>query len=240
MDQSRPCWWVPFVAAVVLVGCVDPYGRPNYTGSGALIGGGSGALLGAAVDRRNPAAGALIGGAAGLVTGSLIGHGMDEDARRRYYPPPPVYPAPLADNPAPSRAALQPSIAEIKSMTRAGVGDEVMVNQIAGTRAVYYLTANDIIDLKNARVSDRVINAMIATSSEVVVDQGPPPPPGETIVVAPGPEYYWCPGEWSWSGVTGVWHPGRWILPPHRGAVWIEARWEHGDRGWRRMPGRWR
>ncbi len=35
----------------VLAGCVDPYGQPNYTGSGALIGGGSGALLGAAIDQ---------------------------------------------------------------------------------------------------------------------------------------------------------------------------------------------
>ena len=74
--------------ASLLAGCVDPYGRPNYTGSGALVGAGSGALLGAAIDRRNPGAGALIGGAAGLLTGSLIGHGMDEDARRRAAQPP--------------------------------------------------------------------------------------------------------------------------------------------------------
>jgi hypothetical protein len=65
--------------AGLLAGCTSPNGNPDYTGSGALIGGASGATIGAVADRRNPAAGALIGGAAGLITGGLIGHGWHHE-----------------------------------------------------------------------------------------------------------------------------------------------------------------
>ena len=227
--------------ATVLAGCVDPYGRPNYTGSGALVGAGSGALLGAAIDRRNPGAGALIGGAAGLLTGSLIGRGMDEDARRRYPPPPPptyvppgtvVQTAPPAGNP--------PSLADVKAMAHAGVNEDTIISQINSTHAVYTLDATAIIDLKNSGVSEKLINAMIATSTQVVVSQNPPPPQAETIVVSPGPDYYWCSGEWRWDGVGWVWFPGRYVMRPYHGAVWLEARWVHGPRGWYRVSGRWR
>lgn len=81
--------------AVLAAGCTTRYGTPDYTGTGALVGGATGAGLGAVIDRRNPAAGALIGGVAGLITGGLIGHSMDEQARQPVYvaaPPPPPSP----------------------------------------------------------------------------------------------------------------------------------------------------
>jgi len=221
--------------ASLLVGCVDPYGRPNYTGSGALIGGASGALLGASIDRRNPGAGALIGGAAGLLTGSLIGNSMDHEARPRYYPPPPVYPAV-----PPPPTGNQPTVADIARMTREGLSEDVILSQITTTRAVYHLDSNAIIDLKNAGVSQKVITVMINSNSEVVVTQSPPVPQQETIIVSPGPDFYWCGGEWVWNGVGWVWVGGRWIARPYHGAIWIETRWERGPRGWYRRPGYWR
>ena len=78
--------------ALLLTGCTTPYGEPNYTGTGALIGGVSGAGLGAVAAHHEPAAGALVGGAIGAVAGGLIGHSMEE-------PRPPVYAA--APPPAP-------------------------------------------------------------------------------------------------------------------------------------------
>ena len=227
--------------ASLLAGCVDPYGRPNYTGSGALVGAGSGALLGAAIDRRNPGAGALIGGAAGLLTGSLIGHGMDEDARRRIPPPPPPpYIPPATPVPAPPPAGNPPSVADVKGMVHAGVSENTIISQINITHAVYTLDAAAIIDLKNAGASEKLINVMIATSTQVIVAQNPPPPQQEVIVVSPGPDYYWCSGEWRWNGVGWVWFPGRYVVRPYHGAVWLEARWVHGPRGWYRVSGRWR
>jgi outer membrane protein OmpA-like peptidoglycan-associated protein len=53
-------------------------GCKTDTGSGALLGAGGGALIGALVDRGNPAAGALIGAAGGALAGGVAGHFMDE------------------------------------------------------------------------------------------------------------------------------------------------------------------
>ena len=247
---------------VALPGCVDRYGRQDYTGSGALIGGASGAVLGAAIDRRNPGTGALIGGAAGLITGGLIGSSMDEDRYRPYIPPPPppyvpAYippsppppPPPPPSAPAPSSPQVivtppatgtPPTVEEVKSMCRSGLSDDFVLSQIRNTRAVYHLDSATIIDLKNAGVSEKVIQGMIATSADVVVAQAPPAPQSETIAISPGPDYYWCRGEWSWSGSAWIWIPGRWVAPPHRGAIWVETYWVHGPNGWYRVPGHWR
>ena len=85
---------VTFLTAVgligVVAGCTYPNGRPDYTANGALIGGASGAAIGAIADRRAPGAGALIGGAAGVIAGGLVGHGMDQQAQARIQGPPPV------------------------------------------------------------------------------------------------------------------------------------------------------
>ncbi|MBU6398733.1 MAG: YXWGXW repeat-containing protein [Verrucomicrobia bacterium] len=214
----------------VLAGCVSPNGRPDYTGSGALIGAGSGAAIGALADRRAPGAGALIGGAAGAIAGGLIGHSMDYQAAARPEPPPRYVVTPQA----------QPlGIADIKAMAQSGVSDDVIISQINSTRSVYQLDANAIIDLKNAGVSQKVIAYMISTSNAAVVTQAPPPPPAENIVVAPGPGYTWVGGEWVWNGGGWVWIGGHWAWPPYGGAVWIGPRWVHGHRGWHRVGGYW-
>lgn len=221
--------------AGLLAGCVGPNGQPNYTGSGALIGGASGAAIGAAADRRNPGAGALIGGAAGLITGGLIGNSMDQQAaaQRAAQPPPTVVVAP-------QHQLL--SIADVKMMAKSGVSDDLIINQIINTHSVYNLDANDIIDLKTAGVSDKVMTYMMNTSANVVATQAPPQPPPQTevVVAAPGPDYVWVDGDWTWNGVGWVWIGGRWILPPYPHAIWIGSRWERGPGGWHREPGHWR
>ena len=217
----------------LLAGCVSPDGRPDNTGTGALMGGATGATIGALADWRNPGAGALIGGAAGLIAGGLVGHSVDQqnEARRQYYAGPPPYPA------APPPQPL--SIAEVKSMSKAGVSDDTIINQINNTRTVYHLDANTIIDLTNSGVSQRVISCMINTAS-AVASQAPPTPQVETVVAAPGPDYVWVNGEWIWNGATWVWISGRWVLGPYPHAIWVSARWEYGPYGWHHVPGHWR
>jgi len=216
--------------ASLLAGCTTPSGRPDNTANGALIGGVSGAAIGALADRRAPGVGALIGGAAGLIAGGLIGHSMDEQAEARerayyyYYPPPPRPP---------------PSVADIKSMTKSGMSDDVIIGQIATTRAVYHLDANALIDLKDAGVSQKVIAYMVNTANTVATE-APPAPQPPVAVVAPGPDYVWVSGEWIWSGGTWVWIEGRWAVPPYPHAIWVGARWERGPRGWYRIGGHWR
>ncbi|HVV72748.1 MAG TPA: glycine zipper domain-containing protein, partial [Verrucomicrobiae bacterium] len=92
------------VLLLLLAGCTTPTGEPSYTGTGALVGGVSGAGLGSLVARRNPAAGAVLGGAAGLITGGLIGSAMDQESRPPVYvaaPPPPPIAEPVPPAPAP-------------------------------------------------------------------------------------------------------------------------------------------
>lgn len=230
--------------AAMLTACYTPDGRPDRTGSGALIGGASGAIIGASIDRRNPGAGALIGGAAGALTGGLIGNSADQRERARTRPVTVVQPyAPQAAGPAVNPTSIE----DIKNMSRAGVGDEVIINQLATTRSVYQLNADAIVDLNRSGVSAKVINYMISTPSAattspvgVTVTQAPPPPRVETVVLAPGPEYVWVGGEWVWYNGAWVWGGGRWIYPPRPRAVWVESRWAYGSGGYRHHPGYWR
>jgi hypothetical protein len=73
-------------------------GCATNTQTGALVGGGAGAAVGAVALRRAPFAGAVLGGAVGALTGAVIGNAEDRaEARDRYYyydyPPPPPYEA---------------------------------------------------------------------------------------------------------------------------------------------------
>ena len=219
-----------------LVGCVSPDGSPDRTGTGALVGGASGAAIGAMADRRNPGAGALIGAAAGTIFGGLVGHSADQQAAaaRDRERPTTVYVAPPPTAPP-------TSLADIKSMASARVSDDVIISQINSTHAVYHLDANAIVDLSNAGVSQKVIAYMINTSGDVTVSQAPPPPRVESYtVVAPGPDYVWVDCEWAWMGGSWIWVNGRWDHPPRGRAVWVSARWEHGPRGYYRVGGYWR
>lgn len=71
------------VSGVCLVGCVSPDGTPNRAGTGAIIGGVTGAVLGAQVDDDdgNNRDGILIGAAAGATAGAMIGRRMDQQQR---------------------------------------------------------------------------------------------------------------------------------------------------------------
>jgi len=224
--------------ALLLTGCENPNGTVNHTGSGALIGAGSGAALGALVGGRNAGVGALIGGAFGAATGAIVGSAMDQDERERLRAQ-----APATYERIEQAQPLYPN--DIKSMAAAGVPDDTIINQIQTTHSVYHLSAPDIIDLHQAGVSSKVIDFMINTANgatvptPTVVNAPPPAPPAETVYVAPGPDYVWVGGEYIWRG-RWVWAPGHWVLGPRPGAVWVGGIWVHGGRGWYHRPGHWR
>src|SRR5512140_726938 len=91
MRRILPRFLATGLLTLSLAGCATPYGEPNHTGTGALVGGVSGAGLGAIIAHHNPGAGALLGGAVGAITGGLIGNSMDQQARApgpAYVPPP--------------------------------------------------------------------------------------------------------------------------------------------------------
>ncbi len=141
-------------AAAMLTSC------ETKTGTGALVGGilgaGVGAGIGAAVSGGTGAAiGAGAGAAGGALIGGLIGNAMDEQDRccmQRCCP----RVLDKCDRCAPL------SYNDIKEMSKAGVSDGAIINQIKSSGSYFNLSSADIADLKNAGVSQSVIDAMNA------------------------------------------------------------------------------
>ena len=229
--------------AVVLTGCQNPDGTQNNTAGGALIGGVVGAMTGAVIGGpRNGGAGALIGAAAGAIGGAVIGNSMDQEQNARLRAEAPQTYVKVDQG--------QPlSLADVKALAKAGISEDVIINQIKNSHTVFHLSAVDIIDLRDAGVTDKIVNYMISTpstagvnaeaSSTVVVQQAPPPPPVETVVVAPGPGYVWVGGEWVWNG-GWFWRAGYWGYPPYGYSIWVGGRSWHDGRGWHAERGHWR
>ena len=144
--------------AVLLSGCVNPDGSPNNTGSGALVGGAMGALTGAAIGGRGHAGpDALIGAAAGALAGGLIGNAADREQEARWQA---MAPRAYYVDAGQSRPT---SVADVKAMAKAGVSDDVIISQIRNTRTIYHLTSTDVIALRDAGVSEPVLNFMLNT-----------------------------------------------------------------------------
>ena len=58
-------------------------------------------------------------------------------------------------------------MADVKALVKAGVSDDLVISQIRNSRTVYHLGTADIIDLKNSGVSERIIDFMINTPTQV-------------------------------------------------------------------------
>jgi phage tail tape-measure protein len=159
---------VAVAVSVVLAGCQTNDGQYDRTATGALAGGAIGAGTGAIIGNyagHNTAGGAAIGGAIGALTGGIIGHSMDQQQRETLQ----------RTNPQTLQRvdAGQPlGLADIKALAKSRISDEVIISQIRQSRTAYRLTTAEIIDLKDAGVSEKVIDFMINTPSLY-----PPPPP---------------------------------------------------------------
>jgi uncharacterized protein YcfJ len=156
---------------VLLAGCETPEGRTDRTATGALAGGafgaGTGAIIGSASGHAGP--GAVIGGALGALAGGVIGSSIDQAQRERLQ----------VESPQTLQRVSQGQplgLADVKALSKAGVSDEVIMSQIRNSRTAYRLSTAEIIDLKDAGVSNRVIDYMINTPSMYPAPAPPPPP----------------------------------------------------------------
>lgn len=102
---------------------------------------------------------------------------------------------------------------EVKSLAKSGVSDDLIVSQIRSSATVYHLGTADIILLKNAGVSEKVIDYMINTPTTAM----PPPPAGvqQSVVVEPAPACVVAPvvypyPYWGWG-----WYGGYYWGPRH-------------------------
>jgi hypothetical protein len=124
----------------------------HETKTGAVLGGLAGAAAGAAIGDHNgnAGAGALIGGALGLITGATIGDSIEqENARAQALHQQRMYQL--------SRAV---TISDVVTMTRNGLGDNVIVNYIQENGVQRRLEVADVISLHQQGVSEAVITAM--------------------------------------------------------------------------------
>ena len=138
------------VGLCVQVGCQTA--RPN-TAAGGLFGAAAGSVLGAAIGAHEGkiGEGALIGGLAGGSLGGLMGNQADQaDARDAR-----LYQAQLQSQ---RDAAI--SMDQVVQLTRSGLSDDVIANQIQRQGILASPTNNDLILLKQNGVSDRVIAAL--------------------------------------------------------------------------------
>lgn len=215
---------VVVVVGILLAGCMSPQGRPDNTASGALVGGATGAIIGSMA--RHSVPGAIVGGAVGAVVGGLIGHGMDQAQEAKLEVQAPQTLARVEQG--------QPlTVLDVQSLVKAGVGEDLVISQIRNSRTVYHLSTEDIIYLKNAGVSERIIDFMINTTTQIqsaevagVVGVTPPPPQANVIIAVPGPDYVWVGGAWLWLGGRWVWKRGYWYRPlyPHKYRRWHHRR----------------
>lgn len=139
-------------------GCQTYDGEVDRTATGALTGGALGATTGAIIGHQSGEVGEgmLIGGALGAIAGGLIGNSMDKTERDRL----------AQQNPDTLRRVEQGqplTLADVRALSKAGVSDDIIISQIRNTRAAYRLVTNEIIELKEAGVSDKVIDFMINT-----------------------------------------------------------------------------
>lgn len=135
-----------FIAVVVILAGCETMGPKAKTGAvtAGVIGAGTGAIIGHQMGRT--AEGAVIGGAIGVLSGGLIGSQIDQVDRRA-----------RETNP------YYLSITAIADMASKGNPDDVIISEIDRTRSTYHLTSEIISYLKQNKVSDRVINYMMAT-----------------------------------------------------------------------------
>ncbi|HEY2827922.1 MAG TPA: glycine zipper domain-containing protein [Pirellulales bacterium] len=178
------------------VGCHSPY----YADQGALAGGLGGAGLGALIGSTSghTGAGAAIGAAAGALTGGAVGGALDNiDAKNR---------AQIAA--ATGHPAAAVSVNDVIAMSRSGIDEQIIVNQLASAGLQRPLQSNDVIYLQQNGVTPHVISIMQQTRVAV---NGPPPgaivgPPPAVVVADPyyGPYYGYRPYYGPRVGVTYV------------------------------------
>jgi hypothetical protein len=69
----------------------------------------------------------------------------------------------------------------IVKMTKAGLSDDLIVTTINSSSGTYDTSADGLIALKSAGVSDKVVAAMVAKASAPAAAPAPPPPPAGSV-----------------------------------------------------------
>ena len=107
---------------------------------------------------------------------------------------------------------------EIKRLVEAGISDDVIVAYVRTHGPVQALTTQDLIDLRSANVSEKVLTAMISSASLPRETVTPEPVPEEAPVTYSYPWYYADGYYYDYYAGPYVWWylgPGRCRYPHH-------------------------
>lgn len=137
------------MGTIILSGC------ETKAGTGAIVGTGIGAGTGALISPTP--AGVLIGAGVGAASGALVGAALDSSDREKVQKNAPQTSKKIDQG-------EQLSIDDIKKMSEAGIADDKIIGTIQSTGSVYHLSSDDVEDLKNSGVSQRVIDYMMQTA----------------------------------------------------------------------------
>jgi hypothetical protein len=153
------------VLAVALAGCSSAPG--NSKQQGAVIGGASGAAVGAAVSKNNRALGAIIGGAVGAAGGYVIGQKTgtldhpDNNSTASGTPASTESGTSSSNGPtADSNKDGFVTLDEVVDMEKRGVSDEEMIERLRATGQKFDLEDNHREYLRQRGVSERVISEL--------------------------------------------------------------------------------
>lgn len=113
-----------------------------------------------------------------------------------------------SSNVSASSDQLSAPAAQVLKLSQAGVGEDVLLAYIRGVTSPFHLTADNIIALKNDKISSLVLVAMLNHDAPVST-----PAPSTTSVSAPNPDPSAVPG------------PSFYAPPP---IIWIHEPWEWG------------
>jgi surface antigen len=165
----------------------------SNTAKGGLIGGGAGAGLGALAGGGK---GALIGGLAGTVLGGVVGNDVDNEEKKQNETRLAVAETRAAVAEARAPGAQTPlGLTDVIQLTRDGVHEDVIVNQIRGSGSTFQLSNEDVRFLTSNNVSPRVIVEMqhrrpvarVVREQPQVIYRSPPPPPVVVYESYPAP-----------------------------------------------------
>lgn len=171
------------LAAAAVAASACPAVAQSQTRHGAAVGGLAGAVIGGIVGHQNDEVpeGALIGGAVGAIAGGVLGHAKEASARRGpYYQTQPVYHTAPVYHAAPAYQAapvytVAPtvttttarvavprafSVSDAITLTRSGVSDPVIINQIRTKGVIAAPEVNEVVLMHEQGVSDAVISVM--------------------------------------------------------------------------------
>jgi hypothetical protein len=154
-----------------------------------------------------------------------------------------------------TRVFLPPEVAEVMKLSRAGVGEDVMLSYIQKSPADYMLSASQIVYLRDLGVSDSVIKAMVdhratpgasTAQSAASANVNSPPAPAQIFIPAAPPLAATVNNQTFFQFLSPY---GKWLDVPGSGWSWqpsvavLDSKWQpyanNGNWVWSDMGWYW-